>query len=209
MHILSIQSRLPAVLVVLVLFSGCASSRLEKQAFEGRRLAISAAYPPETRVLHPLMATGRRHRPTGLLRDEQRALQRLERTLRVAAEGIDVSARLAGDLGAAATAALGAPLVGDPKAADYVLDFRVYDYGLVARPDARVAYFFIEAEALMRDRASGEVLWTERLRRKGETGIRLYEGGALDGELRVVLQEFLAATSERLVRSLRKDVKTG
>ncbi len=200
------------VLILLFFVAGCASSRLEKKAFEGRRIAATAAFPPEARVRHPLMAVAGRYALSGMALAEQKKLQRLQNVLRAATAHLDIAARIAGDMIATGLRELDAVITQDPKRADYVLDFRVYDYGLAVRGSGTSANFYIEAEATMRDLAKNEIIWKERLSRISSFKVDLHGNRAAElteADLEAVLAEFTAYASERMTKALRKDIKKG
>ena len=169
--------RTPLVALGLVLFvtAGCASSdALTKQDLAGKHIAATAAIPPEPYVYHHMLAAARVYPhdphgrpPAGPAAAEQRTVERLERTLRGAAERVDVALRIADRLVETATRDLGAQVSSTVDGADYVLDVRVYRYGLAMRSTALPASFFIEAEAVLLDPADDTVLWQERIDREG------------------------------------------
>ena len=206
-------SWIPSVLLVTVLLygTGCASSRLEKSAFEGRTMAVTAAYPPPASVRHPLFTMAARGLPLGVYSQDHRKLKRLQTLLRTATEGFDLPARIAPQMVARAAPALGTRLVSDPKTADYVLDLRVYDYGLVVNGPVTGARFYLEAEARVHDRAQGEVIWKEHLSRiLRDTEISLYGSRGYDltsEDLKAVLEEFTAYAAERMQTALQKDIR--
>ncbi len=202
-----IARRFVPVLALLLLAAGCASSRLEKKAFEGRRIAATAAYPPEARVRHPLMAAAGRYALSGIARAEQQKLQRLQNTLKAAAGRVDLPARIASDLLETGARELGVIPSQDPRTADFVLDFRVYDYGLAARGAGSSASFYIEAEATIRDQAKKEVIWTQRLSRISAFKVYLHDDGPTQADLGAVLEDFAADASARMTKALRKDIK--
>ena len=118
-----------AGLLVALMAAGCASAHLKPEAFEGRTIAATAAFAPKPAVRHPLLAS---RRAVGYAERERRELEQLQRQLNAAAARVDLPARIAADLVRLSAEELGAAATRDPNTADYVLDFRVYDYGLVA-----------------------------------------------------------------------------
>lgn len=199
----------PVVLLVFLL-AGCASSKLERKVFEGRTIAATAAFPPEANVRHPLLASSNRNRLSGFARQDRRQLQRLQEVLRATTKRIDIPGRIAGDMLATAAPQLGARLSDNAKTADYLLDFRVYDYGLTVPPYGGTAAFYIDARATVRDRATGTVLWAENLSRISDVRLKLRSDlieEITETDLEAMLQEFGLYASERMTKALRKDIK--
>lgn len=195
-------------LLAVLLVAGCASSRLPQKVFEGRRIAATAAFPPDARVRHPLLAVSDRRLP-GVLLAERRELERLQSVLKAATKHADIPGRIAGEMIRTGADELGTVISNDPKNADYVLDFRVYDYGLRVSYSGNSASFYIESEALMWDQEKGEVIWRERLNRVSSFKVKL--GGQrmkdiTEADLEEVLEEFTAFASERMQTALRKDI---
>ena len=190
-------------LLVALLVAGCTTTRLEPEAFKGRTIAATAAFAPKPAVRHPLLATRRAVRHA---HEEQRRLERLQRQLQAAARTVDLPARIATDLVRLSAEELGAVVARDPGAADYVLDLRVYDYGLVATSPNGHPRFYIEARATLTERATDEVVWTKRFGRV--TGYRTDENAAELGRmsetaLARVLEDFARYASERMQAALR------
>ncbi|MFQ5569184.1 MAG: hypothetical protein ACE5G0_05890 [Rhodothermales bacterium] len=195
-------------LLAVLLVAGCASSRLPQKVFEGRRIAATAAFPPDARVRHPLLAVSDRRLP-GVLLAERRELERLQSVLKAATKHADIPGRIAGEMIRTGADELGTVISNDPKNADYVLDFRVYDYGLRVSYSGNSASFYIESEALMWDQEKGEVIWRERLNRVSSFKVKL--GGQrmkdiTEADLEEALEEFTAFASERMQTALRKDI---
>lgn len=200
-----------ALAIVLLVGAGCTSARLEKSAFEGRSIAVTAAYPPAPQVRHPLMRLAARGLPTGRMGDEYRKLKRLQTLLDGAAEDFDLPGRLAADVVRLAVPALGARPASSIKTADYVLDLRVYDYGLTVNGPVTNARFYIEAEARVYRPSSDEVVWKERLSRiSRDTEISLYGTRGYNltqADLDAALDEFAAFATERMQKALQKDIR--
>lgn len=194
-------------LLTALVAAGCTSTRLKPESFEGRTIAATAAFAPKPMVRHPLMS-GRR--ASGHARDEQRILEQLQAHLRDAAVEVDLPARIAADLVRLSAAELGAAVTTDPKTADYVLDFRVYDYGLVATSSNGHPRFYIEARATLTHRADDEVVWRKRFGRV--TGFRPDHNAAELGRmseaaLARVLEDFATYASERMQAALRNVIE--
>lgn len=207
------------LLLVVVFVAGCSSSRLHKQDFEGRRIAATAAFPPKPTIHNQyLAAVGvAPHSPvgmpaTGTARTEQDQVNRLQGMLNAATERIDLPERVARETLIAGVDRLGATIANRPDEADYVLDLRVYHYGLVMRSYHSEANFYIEAELEMRHRATNEVLWKKRLDRVGTYKTRL-TGSEMayltEAGMTVELEKFAAFAAERMTSALTKGVKNG
>ena len=206
-------------LLAVVLVAGCASSRLHKQDFEGRRIAATAAFPPKP-VVHDqyLAAVGvYPHAPagrpaTGPAVTEEDQVRRLQGLLDAATKRVDLAEQVARETLVAGADRLGATISNNPNEADYVLDLRVYHYGLLMRSYNSEANFYIEAEILVREQATDEVIWKKRLDRLGtyETRLTGAEMAYLteDGMARE-LEKFAAFAAERMTGALTKDVKNG
>jgi hypothetical protein len=210
--------RIPFFGLVVAAFvvAGCASSdALTKQELAGKRVAATAAIPPEPYVYHHMLAAARVYPhdpqgrpPAGAAATEQRRVERLERTLRSAAKQVDVALRIADDLVQTATRDLGTTVSGTVDDADYVLDIRVYRYGLTMRSSHLPASFFIEAEAVLTDSTGEQVLWKDRIER---TGVHLTEqltgaemAHATEKLLAVELEHLADDVAARLSRDLRR-----
>lgn len=210
--------RVPFVVLVVVLLgsTGCASSdALTKQELAGKRIAATAAIPPEPVVFHHMLAAARVYPhdpqgrpPAGAAAAEQRRVERLERTLREAAREVDVALRIADRLVQTTSRDLGVQVSSTVDAADYVLDVRIYRYGLTMRSTRLPAAFFIEAEALLIDPARDVVLWQERIDREGVhltdrlTGVEMAH--ATEKLLAAELEHLADDAAARLSRDLRR-----
>ncbi|MDX1546477.1 MAG: hypothetical protein R3247_05795 [Rhodothermales bacterium] len=209
MPALSRSLRFSAVFVLAVLLAGCTATRLEPQRFEGRTIAAAAPYAPAPFVDHPLLAPRTRPARPPLLRGEQDNLEDLQERLRAAAKRVDVPARLAAALFHTAADELGARRTADARTADYVLDFRVHHYGLRLRSYRSQARFFMEAEARLIERATGEAIWAKRLRSSrtfatGRTGADL--GRLADAAFADLLADLSSRAAERMQAALQNDV---
>ena len=201
-----------AALAVVLLMAGCAPSRLQRGAFQARTIAATAAYTPTLIVDHPLLIPRLRYHAMGFVRDERDAVERLQTVFRDAAKRVDVSERVVADLLVVGARELGAVITPDPATADYVLDFRVYDYGLSLRSIRSNVSFFIDAEILVREQATQEIVWAKRLHRTSRVGIyhtelsgaRLADFAAADAAL--VLEDAAVFFTERLREVLLKDI---
>ena len=194
----------------VLLTAGCASTQLQPQDFEGRTIAASANYPPAPVVAHPLLAPFTRARLVGAPGRDRERLQELERKLQTAAKRVDVPAHVAATLLRTAAADLGATIVDEASTADYVLDFRVYHYGLRMRTPHSRARFFMEAEARLLERASGEAVWTKRLTDSrtfstDRSGLRLLQ--LSDAAFAELLDDLAGQAAARMKAALQDDVQ--
>ena len=209
-----------AMLLALTVFvSGCFSSRLHKKDFEGRRIAAVAAFPPNPVIhndylaavgVYPYAPAGRA--AFGPAADEEDQVRRLQGMLNAATKRLDLATYVAREALVIGTERLDATIANNPDEADYVLDLRVYDYGLYMRSYRTEANFYLRAELLMRDRATNEVLWKKRLDRVGNYKTRL-TGAEMahlnEAALTRELEKFAAFAAERMSSALSRNVKNG
>ncbi len=208
-----------SLLAVVVFVAGCTSSRLHKEDFEGRRIAAVAAFPP-TPVIHneylaavgvyPYAPAGR---PAfGPAATEEDQVQRLQGLLNAATKRLDLAEYVARQALVIGADRLDATIANNPDEADYVLDLRVYHYGLYMRSYNTEANFYLNAELILRDRATNEVLWKKRLDRVGNFKTRL-TGAEMahltEAALTRELEKFAAFAAERMSSALTRNVKNG
>ena len=208
-----------SLLAVVVFVAGCASSRLHKEDFEGRRIAVVAAFPP-TPVIHneylaavgvyPYAPAGR---PAfGPAATEEDHVRRLQGLLNAATKRLDLAEYVARQALVIGADRLDATIANNPDEADYVLDLRVYHYGLYMRSYNTEANFFLNAELILRDQATNEVLWKKRLDRVGNFKTRL-TGAQMahltEAALTRELEKFAAFAAERMSSALIRNVKNG
>jgi len=207
------------LLVVVLFVSGCASSRLHKQDFEGRSIAATAAFPPKATIhdqylasvgVYPHSPVGRP--AMGWAATEEDQVSRLQGLLNAATKRIDLAERVARQALVAGAERLGATITNNPNEADYVLDLRVYHYGLVMRSYNSEANFFIEAELQVRNQATNKVVWKRRMNRVGTYHTRL-TGAEMayltEAGMTRELEKFAAFAAERMASALTKKVKNG
>ena len=163
----------PLVLVLTALaVQGCAAGhRLDEVAFPGRRVAVTAAIPPAPRVQagSPLEAGIDVYDPIGTAvrvgtsAEKARQARRAQVRLDSVVARVDVADRVARRaLARSATRLRFAPAT-RPEEADYVLDVRVVDYGLVADSFEGATSFVLSGEVRLLLAATGEVLWDQGL----------------------------------------------
>ena len=220
---------LPAL--ALVALSGCsASNRLDEVALSGRRVAVAAAIPPAPRVQagspleagvnpwDPVGTAVRRETSEAKRRQAVRAQTRLDSVV----ARVDVADRIARRTLARTARALGFTPAPRPAEADFVLDLRVADYGLVADSFEGDTFFILLGEAVFLDAATGAELWRTDLEEREVVDRTVFHlpaiagnvvtGRALaalsSGEMAIGLQRLgdLAAEriSDRLVRDYRR-----
>ena len=207
------------LLVVVLFVSGCASSRLHKQDFEGRSIAATAAFPPKATIhdqylasvgVYPHSPVGRP--AMGWAATEEDQVSRLQGLLNAATKRIDLAERVARQALVAGAERLGATITNNPKEADYVLDLRVYHYGLVMRSYNSEANFYINAELQMRNQATNEVVWKRRMDRVGTYKTRM-TGAEMayltEAGMTRELEKFAAFAADLMTSTLTKKVKNG
>ncbi len=216
------SSALPGMLFSLsvLLLAGCGSvNRLGEHQFDGRTLAVVAAIPPAPVVFSELLASagvyphhpyGRRVAYGGPARGEKRAVDRLEKRLRAAAKQVDVPAALAAETYKVVSERLGSTRVANPKAADYVLDVRVMSYGLHLRTARARGFLFVDAEVMLIERASSEVVWKEMMQNERLRVDALIDADPEDlteEDLRYLLDAFANHLTDELATAFNKDYK--
>ena len=207
------------LLALLVFVAGCFSSRLHKKDFEGRRIAAVAAFPPNPVIHNEFLAASGVYpyapagRPAfGPAATEEDQVKRLQGLLDAATKRVDLAEHVARVALISGADELGATIAANPNEADYVLDLRVYDYGLYMRSYHSEANFYLNAELLMRDRATNEVIWKKRLDRVGTYKTRLTAAEMAyltEASLTRELEKFADYAAERMSSALTSRVKNG
>ncbi|MEM8598944.1 MAG: hypothetical protein AAGF99_03400 [Bacteroidota bacterium] len=165
---------LGAVLALLFLATGCASTnRLDEVTLDEARVAIIAAVPPAPRVqtgpdeafINPWDPIGTAARVgTAVAKWEEARMAQAK--LDSVARGLDVADRVARRFFVQAAEQLAFVPANRPADADYLLDLRVYDYGLVADSFEGAVFFALEADVLLVDRRTGREYWEQRVRER-------------------------------------------
>ncbi|MDT0631640.1 hypothetical protein RQM47_03090 [Rubrivirga sp. S365] len=193
----------PALLLAaLAAVSGCsASNRLGEVALPGRRVAVAAAIPPAPRVQagspleagvnpwDPVGTAVRRETSEAKRRQAVRAQARLDSVV----ARVDVADRIARRTLARTAQALGFAPADRPADADFVLDLRVRDYGLVADSFEGDTFFVLVGEALFLDAQTGAELWRTDLDEREVVDRTVFRLPAIPGN--VVTGRALAALS--------------
>ena len=195
--------RTPLLLVLAAgALAGCgASNRLDEVALPGRRVAVAAAIPPAPRVqagspleagvnpFDPVGTAVRRETSEAKRRQAMRAQARLDSVV----ARVDVADRIARRTLARTAAALGFTPADRPADADFVLDLRVADYGLVADSFEGDTFFVLLGEALFLDARTGAELWRTDLEEREVVDRTVFRLPAIPGN--VVTARALAALS--------------
>ena len=164
--------------VLAAALSGCASSRpghrLAGVDLVDRPVAVVAAIPPSPRVqsgspgdgaLTPRDPLGSLAR-LGTAAAKWDAIERAQARLDSTARRLDVADRIARRAFSESARLIGFVPVGAPADADFLLDLRIYDYGLVADSYEGATFFALEAEVVLVDRAEGRELWRRKVRER-------------------------------------------
>lgn len=157
---------------MLPVLAGCGPShRLGQYDFADRSVAVIAAIPPGPRVVSgpwseafvdlrdPIgsaVRVGTAAKKRAVARDAQLRLDS-------ASAGVDVAAIIARRALSGSAPVLALRPVDDPNTSDFVLDIRVYHYGLVADSYEGATYFAVEADVVLLDAQTREAVWKEKL----------------------------------------------
>lgn len=170
----------PLALAVLLaptlpVLSGCGPSHhLRDYAFADRSVAVIAAIPPAPRIMGDLWGDafidpydpfGSAVR-VGTAATKWEQARKAQARLDSAVARVDVAEIVARRALAGSAPTLGLRPVDHPDEADFVLDIRVYDYGLVADSYDGATYFALEADVVLLDERTRKTIWRERLRER-------------------------------------------
>jgi len=163
-----------------LLLAGCgASHRLAEVDLSGRTVAVIAAVPPGDVVAGPWpMAHERRYLPSGPVARRAETARRAQGRLTAAARRVDVAEVVARRALVGAARELGFQPAANPREADFVLDVRLLDYGLRARSFNSPVVLVAEADVVLVERATEEVVWRRRVRERAAVSAEAfgYEG---------------------------------
>lgn len=197
--------------LALVLLGGCGPShRLAEYDFAGRSVAVMAAIPPSPRVLSgpwgeavvdPRDPIGSAMR-VGTAAHKWEEARRAQARLDSAAQRVDVAEIVARRALAGSAEILGYGPVNDPRAADFVLDIRLYDYGLVADSYEGATFFAMEADVVLRDRA-GQTVWKRKMREREVLVGSIFGLPAAAGNV-VTARALARLSTEEMVRGLER-----
>lgn len=161
--------------MVLPVLSGCGpGNRLRDYDFGDRSVAVIAAIPPGPRVMGDLWAEAfvDPRDPFGSAVRVGTAAAKWEQARKAgarldsAAARVDVAEIVARRALTGSAPTLGLRPVARPDEADFVLDIRVYDYGLVADSYDGATYFAMEADVILLDERTRKTIWKEKLRER-------------------------------------------
>ncbi len=216
------------IALALPLLAGCGpGNRLRDYDFDDRSVAVIAAIPPGPRVIggpwgeafvdprDPIGTAVRIGTATAKWDQARKAQVRLDS----AAARIDVAEIVAVRALRGSAPTLGLRPVDRPEDADFVLDIRVYEYGLAADSYEGATYFAMEAEIVLFDEATRETIWKKKLREREVLTNTLFGLPAAAGNVvtaralaRLSVEEMEAGlarlaefAADRVTRSLRED----
>lgn len=164
-----------ALVAVPVLLAGCGPGhRLADYTFDDQSVAVIAAIPPGPRVLSgpwgeafvdlrdPVGTAVRVGTAAAKWEQARKAQARLDS----AAANVDIAEIVAVRALTGSAPTLGLQPVDRPEDADFVLDIRVYEYGLAADSYDGATYFALEAEIVFLDETTRETIWKKKLRER-------------------------------------------
>lgn len=215
------------LLVLPFLTIGCASTnRLDEVTLDEARVAIIAAVPPAPRVqtgpdeafVNPWDPIGTAAR-VGTAISKWEEAREAQAKLDSVARGLDVADRVARRFFVQAAEQLAFAPTSRPADADYLLDLRVYDYGLVADSFEGAVFFALEADVLLVDRRTGREYWEQRVRERETLDASIFgmptaignvvTARALakltEAEMRAGLERLADFTADRIAQELRDD----
>ncbi|MBT8399309.1 MAG: hypothetical protein KJO98_02435 [Rhodothermia bacterium] len=161
----------PSVLLVSsIAFVACGSSnRLAEYDFKGSTIAMVETIPPRPDVFSDDVFFVDENRPlrtairfgTRVIREVE--ARRLRQRLDSALTQIDVSALIADQTLDRSSVYLQARPVADAYESDFILDLRVFEYGIVAGSWTARAEFMIDARLMLLDGATGRRIWENKI----------------------------------------------
>lgn len=223
------RSFLPLTILLMVLIlAGCGgTNRLQEYTFDDATVAVIANIPPRPVVFTDGLFDARVHPddPIGSIfragtaiaknKEAREAQARMDSAL----ADIDVADRVARRALSGSTQTLGYRPVDRPANADYILDIRIADYGLVADSWEAEVRFEVEAEMLLVDGHTRKPIWKKRIREAepvsqaalglGTTFGNVYTAQALSEltaeEMAAALEHLADYTADHLIAALRHD----
>ena len=217
-----------AFALALPLFTGCGPShRLGDYDFDDRTVAVMAAIPPAPRISgngwgeayvdpgDPIGTAVRIGTATAKWDQARKAQVRLDS----AAARVDIAEIVAVRALRGSAPALRLQPVDRPDDADFVLDIRVYDYGLAADSYDGALFFALEAEVVLLDEATRETVWKQTLREREVLSSTIFglppaAGNVVTAralsrlsveEMEAGLARLAAFAADRVTGALRKD----
>jgi hypothetical protein len=197
--------------VFVLAAAGCGSSHhLKKYDFAGGSAAVIAAIPPAPTVFsdlglgyldldRPLEAFLR----VGTAVVKEGEVQVAQKRLDEALARVDVAERLAEQTLLRGARHLRYHPINDPDQADYLIDLRVADYGLVADSWESTVFFMIDAEVVLIDNATGRVIWDQRVREREPASRRLIGLGPTAGNV-ITAATLSKLSSEEMVEAFER-----
>lgn len=216
---------LVAALAALTLAACSNKQRLGEYDYRGRTLAVATIAPPHPEVFSgasfahvdaddPIELVLRAGSEAVREVSAQKAREKLDRVAR----DVDVSGRMSGRMLENAARHLRAVPVTDPRA-DYELEVRIRQYGIVAASWTADAYFTLDATVTLLDGATGRRIWRTNVRARDPvrvavvgvgdrsvtnviTAARL--AGMSDDEIRRALESLADFAADAVVTSLAR-----
>ncbi len=153
---------------------GCASTgRLGQYSFEDQTTAVIAAVPPRAYISSGYgEAWVSRHHPVrsavrvGTYLAKRAEMKQAQARLDSAQQFVDVAELVAREVLVKNQNALGYEAVSNPRAADFVIDVRIYDYGISAASWTAGTYFVLDGEIILFDNETKREIWTRKLRER-------------------------------------------
>ncbi len=221
-------NRLPFLLLASLLVTGCRSTNhLQQHDFDGTRMAVVAAIPPHPTVFSDLFFDARVNPDdplgsvfrAGTAIAKQGQVRAAQARMDSALMHVDIAERIAEDALLGGARYLGYRPENDLDRADYILDLRVENYGLVADSWDAVVHFEVDAELVLVDHHTRQVIWKKHLRSTeplsaaplglGTTFGNVFTASALADlsveEMVEALEHLSDYTADRFVAVLRHD----
>lgn len=230
-----IQWRSPYPLALLVFFlalSACNSSnQLHDYHFDDATVAVVANIPPRPAIFTDFLNESRvdPNDPIGSVFRagtaiaKQAEVRHAQTRMDSALYYVDMTDRIAGQALYQSAQYLGYHPVDNPRDADYLLDIHVADYGLIADSWDATVHFEVNAEMLLVDRRTRNVIWKTRLREAEPVSQTVGEGlGTTFGnvytaitlsqlsveEMSTALESLADFSASRMITALRHDYYT-
>ena len=166
-------TRLTIPALALLLLAGCnTTNRLHDYDFDDARVAVVANMPPRPVVFTDVLYEGRidPDDPNGSIFRvgsaivKQAEAQQAQERMNSALDHVDVADRVAQEAMRRSAPLLGYRPVSKPADADFILDIRIDNYGLVADSWHAAVHFEVDAEMLLVDRHTRQVIWKKHIR---------------------------------------------
>ena len=216
------------VVACALVVAGCGSShRLHEHHFEDATVAVVANFPPRPAVFTDALFDARIHPDdpigsvfrAGTAIAKQAEARQAQARMDSALAYVDVAERVAQLAIMQSARTLGYRPVDRTADADYILDIRVSNYGIVADSWEAAVYFEVEAEMVLIDRRTRKVIWRDRVREHEPASHAVPGLGATFGniftavslsklsveEMVGALEELAAFTAGSLTARLRHD----